>query len=124
VCYAGIDHFDARPDDQPRLTLKQAHRVLSRTGARVRLIPGDSLTALSYRANQLTGTQLLLISQLADTPELAKFWYYVPRMLAEPRLVLLQKASEPPNLPVFRRVHQHEIHRRVQAVRRPDRSAA
>jgi hypothetical protein len=122
--YAGIDQFEARPDDQPRLTLKQAHRVLSRTGASVRLIPGDSLTALSYRANQLMGTQLLLISQLADTPELAKAWFYVPRMLAEPRLVLLQGPSKAPNLAAFRRVYQHEIRGWVQAAGRPDRSAA
>ena len=124
VRYTGIDRFEARAVGHPRLTLKQAHQVLSSSGAIVRLIPGDGLTALSYRANQLVGTQLLLVSSLADTPELARAWYYVPRMLADPRLVLLQEASDSANPGGFRRVPQDEIRGWARAAGRAERSAA
>jgi hypothetical protein len=80
VWYTAIDRFDLR---QPvPLPLKEAYRQLQASGARLRLVPGDPLTALSRVANDLLGTQLVVVS--ADQPGdlLEAAWFYVPRMLA------------------------------------------
>jgi hypothetical protein len=95
IDYTGIDLFELRPADRlPGLSLKAAHRELSATGARVRLIPGDPFGALSRTANALTGTQLVLISGDQDRESLAKAWFYVPRMLSPGAQVFLE---EPPD---------------------------
>jgi hypothetical protein len=91
ISYAAIDLFEARPADQPAsLPLKEAYRLLKPTGARVRLTPGDPLSALSRTANELTGTDLLLIASDVDAASLAKAWFYVPRMLHAGSLVLIE----------------------------------
>ncbi len=103
VRYTGIDLFEARPADRPRLTLKQAHQTLTHSGATVRLVPGDGPTVLSRYANQLTGTQLLLVSLVADPQELGRAWYYIPRMLAAPGLVLSAAHLRPGESSGFRK---------------------
>lgn len=124
VRYTGIDLFEARPADRPRLTLKQAHRALAHSGATVRLIPGDGPGVLSRHANQLTGTQLLVVSVVCEPQELGRAWYYIPRMLAPPSLVLLQHISDAANPRGLATVPTDQMHRWGQAVRQPDRTAA
>ena len=52
VRYTGIDLFEARPATDAGLSLKDAHRILRATGAEIRLVPGDPLSALSRTASR------------------------------------------------------------------------
>lgn len=88
--YTGIDQFDARSKEQPRLLLKQAHATLRPRLAKAQLVPGDAASALSRVANALANTDLLLVSLLADRASLAAAWNWVPRMLNERSLVFLE----------------------------------
>ncbi len=76
--YTGIDLFETRPLGKS-LSVKQAYHRLSRTGASVRLVPGDAGPALIRTANALTEMDLVVID-LGDD-DLAKVWFYLPRML-------------------------------------------
>ena len=91
VRYTAIDLFEAREDAEAGLTLKEAYRQLKSTGARVQVVPGDPLSALSRVANSLTNTDLLLISGEQDEASLAAAWFYVPRMLHQNSHVLIEE---------------------------------
>ena len=95
VQYTGVDLFEAVPLEagaaRASLTLKEAHRRLTATGGKIRLVPGDPLTALRRVANALSGTQLLLISANTDEAALEQAWFYVPRMLNTDSLVLQER---------------------------------
>jgi len=92
VRYVGIDQFEARSAmDGPGVTLKMAHRLLHATGARVQLIPGDPWAALSRTANSLGPVDLMVVSGRLDPRQLARAWFYVPRLLHERSVVLLEK---------------------------------
>lgn len=93
IHYAGIDMFEARDPDSPRITLKQAHQQLRKLGVGVKLIPGDPYSALARAANGLTGTELLLISADQDPLSLERAWFYVPRMLSEGALVFVEEPA-------------------------------
>lgn len=81
VRYVGVDLFEMRPESLESLGLKDAHRHLAATGAKVKLIPGDPYSALARSANSLTGTDWILISSNIDAESLERAWFYVPRML-------------------------------------------
>jgi hypothetical protein len=121
VRYAGIDQFDARSAPQPKLTLKQAHRVLSGSGASIRLIPGDAFSALARCANQLQGTQLLLIAPDLELQSLEPAWMYVPRMLS-PDAIVLQAKRDTSGLS-FQRLSANEVAARANSHGRHRRSA-
>jgi len=91
IRYTAIDLFEARANKIPGLTLKEAHRVLSTTGAKTRVMPGDAPQMLPRMANQLTGTELLVISLDAGRETLDSCWFFIPRMLQPGSLVLLQE---------------------------------
>lgn len=108
--YSGIDLFEARGNgDGAGLTLKAAHSLLATTGAKVRLIPGDPLSALSRSANSLARQDLILISADQDRESLAKAWFYVPRMLHETTAVFLEEPGE--EATTLRRLTHEEIAR-------------
>lgn len=90
VRYTGTDLFEAG-SDRVCLPLKEAHRRLAATGAKIRLVPGNPLAALRRTANALSGTQLLLISADTDEAALQQAWFYVPRMLAEESLIVQER---------------------------------
>jgi hypothetical protein len=94
VFYTGVDWFDARTDDMPELTLKQAHRYLQTTGAQVRLVPGDPGRSVASVANAHQHTGLLIISPAVTDSMLAPAWFYVPRMLDQASVVLRERTSE------------------------------
>jgi hypothetical protein len=103
ICYTGVDQFEARTAaDGPGVTLKTAHRLLRATGARIRLLPGDPLMALSRAANGLAGTDLVVISAGHDPDVLAGAWFYLPRMLHGGSRVLVEEASRQGDGTVFR----------------------
>ena len=81
VAYTGLDWFDARNEDLPKLTLKQAHRELQSTGATVRLVPGDPARSVAAIANAHQHTGLLLLSSPVPDSMLAPAWFYFPRMI-------------------------------------------
>lgn len=94
--YTGIDAFELRPSDTPQLPLKQAHRMLANSGAKVQLVPGDPHTALSRAANTLLGTDLILVSADQVGESLDRAWYFVPRMLHGNSRILLEQVTGAP----------------------------
>ena len=117
VHYTGIDLFEARrPSDGPVTPLKTVYRSLRGTGARVRLLPGDVLTALSREANNLGGTDLLVISapQGAELP--AQAWFYIPRMLHRQSQLFVETVGPTDRSTIMRRVSNQEIIDRATAV--------
>jgi hypothetical protein len=91
VIYSGLDWFDARPSQMPRLTLKEAHRALHATGASVRLVPGAPAASLAAVANGHQNTDLILVSSAVSADELQSAWFYVPRMLHNQSVVLRER---------------------------------
>lgn len=89
--YTGIDLFEARDAARPGITIKLAHRLLKPLAGRVQLVPGDPFSALSRAANSLTQTELILISADQDQQSMQRAWFYLPRMLGERSLVLLEQ---------------------------------
>ena len=95
VWYTGIDLFESRPQ-RDGLDLKQAYKLLRPTGARVQLVPGDPLTALSRVANSLQRTDLLIISADISAESMKRAWFYVPRMLHATSQVFAEVPGEEP----------------------------
>jgi len=115
VEFTGIDLFEARPSTAPGMTLKRAHRELGKTGARVRLAPGEPALALARVANSLVGTDLVLIAADQDRDSLATAWYYLPRMVHEGSLVF--EETETAGRASLNLVRADEIARRAAAAR-------
>ena len=122
IRYAGIDLFEARTVPASGMSLKEAHRVLKATAARVQLIPGDPLSALTRTANALAGTDLLIISAGHEKASLDAAWFYVPRMLHSRTRVLMEAPGAAEKGPVLRAIERSEIDALASRSRR--RSAA
>jgi hypothetical protein len=122
--YTGIDLFDSRPAGQPKLSLKGAFHDLRATGATIRLVPGDPLSALSRTANALSGTDLLLVRGLQEPHSLAAAWKYVPRMIHGGTLVFVEQNADSPKNAAWRQVPAAEITRLATAAGRALRQAA
>jgi hypothetical protein len=91
IRYTGIDWFESRdPSQAAGLTLKEAHRKLSRLPAQVKLVPGEPASALSRVANILGEVDLLLLSSEIDAESLSAAWFYFPRLLHSETIVLRQ----------------------------------
>jgi len=92
IHFTGIDLFEARSAaDGPGVSLKLAHRQLSATGGKIKLVPGDPLSALARTANSLGNTDLLVISARQNPDEMAEAWFFVPRILAAEAVVFEEK---------------------------------
>jgi len=104
ITYAGIDLFEMGPGG---MKLKDTYCTLKGTGAKVRLIPGQFGTALPLKANELTGSDLIVISadQPAEPGSLG--WFYVPRMLHESTLVMIEERQG--DTTAFRKLSRLEI---------------
>jgi len=90
--FTGIDLFESRSSaDGPGVTLKLAHRLLKSTGARVLLLPGDPMAALSQGANAIGQVDLMVVSSRLDPGSLAAAWFYVPRLLTPQTQVFLEE---------------------------------
>ena len=113
--YTVIDPFEMVPGG---LSLKAAHQMLARTGARYRLIPGDPLAAMAATANSLPGQQLVILTIPAEPEVRAALWFYVPRLLADDALVYLADTSGPGASCVLRPVSREEVQARAAAARR------
>jgi hypothetical protein len=100
VSYTGLDWFDSRGDDLPKLTLKQAHRELQATGATVRLVPGEPARSVAAIANSHQHTGLLLLASPVPESTLAPAWFYFPRMI-DAESVVLRERIDAVNRPTF-----------------------
>jgi hypothetical protein len=110
VQYTGIDLFEARGDPtRPGLALKEAHRLLKATDARIRLLPGDPFSALARAANSSAETDLVIISADQDPVSLARAWFYLPRMLHSGSQVYQEEVRGPNQDVALRLVPAGEI---------------
>jgi hypothetical protein len=120
IRYVAIDLFEGRPKSSaPGLSLKEAHRVLKATGAKLQLIPGDPASALARSANSLQKIDLILIAAHHDEASMARAWFYLPRMLATHSAVYLEESAagaEPTT--TLQRVAPADIEARTVAARR------
>ena len=92
IQFTGIDLFESRSSaDGPGVTLKMAHRLLTATGARVQVVPGDPLSGLSRVANTLGQIDLIIFSPRLNPKQLARAWFYVPRLLHDRSQVLVEE---------------------------------
>jgi hypothetical protein len=118
VRYAAIDLFEARPADQQRLSLKEAHRLLKSTAAQAQLIPGEPATALARMANSLANVDLVLIAFSNSDASLEGAWFYVPRMLHGGSTVFRETADPSTGAGVPQVVEHGDIQSRAAAGRR------
>jgi hypothetical protein len=95
IRYTGIDMFDARVNENG-ISIKDAHKLLKPTGAKIQLIPGDPLANLARVANSLPSTDLLIISADHQSSITEPNWYYIPRMLHDHSLIFLQTETDAP----------------------------
>lgn len=108
--YTGIDLFEARePQDSPGLALKEAHRLLSKKAAKVRLAPGDPFSALARTANGLGACDLIVISAGICQDSLSRAWFYVPRLLHANTQVLWEQKDTTTGKLAFRSMAHSEI---------------
>jgi hypothetical protein len=94
VSYTLLDQFEARTPPDGGMSLKSAYRLLAKYRVRTRLLPGDPGITLARHANDLLGTDLLLISAVVDPASLDAAWYYVPRMLHPKSVILMEERIE------------------------------
>ena len=104
VNYTGLDWFDAREEDLPKLTLKDAHRRLQATGASIRLVPGEPGRSVASIANSHQHTGMLLLSSSVTDSSLASAWFYLPRMVDGESIVLRERldASHRPHFELLK----------------------
>jgi len=91
VWYTGIDLFEARPEGQQALPLKEAYRILRATDAGIRLVPGLPARSLASAANAHANTDLILLGPSVSMDDLRGAWFYLPRMLHERSIVLAER---------------------------------
>jgi hypothetical protein len=97
IHYTGIDLFEAhQAAGTASLSLKETYRLLRATSARIRLAPGDPLSALSRVANVLVGTDLIVISAGVNAQSLSQAWRFVPRMLHGGSQIYIQRETSTP----------------------------
>lgn len=91
--YVGIDMFEGRPE-QDGLKLKEAHKLLSSTGAKVKLVPGDAMMALPRVANSLADSDLIIIAEDQDRASVEAAWSWIPRMMNATSLLYWESKQE------------------------------
>ena len=90
IQFTGVDLFEARPVDQEKCSLIDAHRMFNETGVKAKLMPGDPYSALSRIANSISNADLLIVSADQDLECMEKAWFYVPRFLSEKAIILIE----------------------------------
>jgi hypothetical protein len=123
LAYTGIDLFEQRPSDCPGMSLKAAFAKMKFAGVKTRLVPGDPYSALSRAANQLSGTDLIVISADQDRDSLARAWFYFPRMMHAGTLVFLEEPAAK-GTTTYRPISPLEIERLAASANRTLRRAA
>lgn len=110
LSFTGIDLFEARRSTHGvGLPLKLVYRMLAKTGAKIRLVPGDAFSGIVRVANSLPCTDLIVISGCQERQLLDKAWYYFPRMMHDRTVVFLQKPCRIGESAPFDRIDAAEI---------------
>ena len=110
VYYTGVDLFEGRDVSHGvGLTLKTAHQKLTKTGAHVRLVPGDAFSGVARIANSLQELDLVVISGDQPAEILNRAWFYFPRMIHGRSQVFLQKPCELGDEAAYNRIDSEEI---------------
>jgi hypothetical protein len=91
--YIGVDLFEARPRQNPGLTLKRAYLDLLEWGISVRLIPGEVCQVLPLAANGLGPVDLVVISQEQRIAPDSRTWFYFPRIMRDESLVFEETSN-------------------------------
>jgi hypothetical protein len=113
IHYTGIDMFEARPiGDGPRLTLRDAHRLLKPTGARIQLVPGAAGDALARVANALNEVDAVIISAGNSPEQMQRAWFYLPRMV-HARTQFFEESQSPDGVASVRLLTADEVARLV-----------
>ncbi len=81
IKFTGIDLFESRPHGEIGLSLKEAHSLLRSEGLETRLLPGNPVQVLTRFANELRGTDLVLISASLESQTRDGAWHFLPRMM-------------------------------------------
>ncbi|MEM8677721.1 MAG: hypothetical protein AAGF97_00070 [Planctomycetota bacterium] len=90
ISYTGIDLFEA---SEGGLGIKQAHQLLHPLGADVRLVPGNAQVALTRCANELRGTDLVVIADSESAAGIDQVWHLVHRMLHKESQVWVEQTD-------------------------------
>ena len=94
VHYTGIDLFESREGGRSGLSLKLAFRALRPLDVQLRLAPGDPFAALSRYANYLAETDIVVISADQNMGPRDEAWSYLPRMLHQQSVVLVEQRTD------------------------------
>jgi hypothetical protein len=113
VSYTAIDLFDARPQMQSPLSVKQAHCFFASSGAKVQLVPGSMREGLARTANTLLGTDLVIFAEEAAPVSDSRLWFYLPRLLHSESRILQAHAGTEDTEPMFCKLSRAEIEQRV-----------
>lgn len=90
VHYVGLDRFESRNEgDPPGVTLKEAHRRLTRLG-QVQLVPGNVDTSLARLSNHLGTFDLILISADNDDRHAERCWFFLQRLTLATSLAFVE----------------------------------
>ena len=92
IRFTGIDLFEARPNDAS-FSLKHAHQLLQGQGYEVRLVPGDPAAALARCANDLRGTDLIVVSADAAS-QVMTVAHFLNRMLHKDSQIWVEQAGD------------------------------
>lgn len=93
VKFTGIDLFESRPQSDIGMSLKEAHARFRGERLEIRLLPGQPAQVLTRFANELRGTDLVLIAgdQASGVREHA--WHFLPRMLHKDSQVWIESQT-------------------------------
>lgn len=108
IHYTAVDPFESR-GGEGSLPLKVVHQKLSRTGAHIRLIPGDAFSGVARIANSLHGIDLVVVSGDQAPELLERAWFYFPRMLHNQSKLFLQKPCRPGQIAPYDQIGPEEI---------------
>jgi len=93
VHYVGLDLFEGRSEAGiPGSALKEVHRLLRGSGARVQLVPGNPSEELIRLANSLGKVDVLIMPAELDSPSFSRMWFFVPRMLHAQSRVFVERS--------------------------------
>lgn len=93
VRYVGLDLFESRAvGDPPGVTLKEAHRRLTKRCA-VQLVPGDVSGSLARICNHVGVFDMVLVANGIDTRSVERVWFFV-RRLVRPTSAVFEQATD------------------------------
>ena len=115
--------FETRPATSPGLSLKAAHSLLTPTGAACATGSWRPVLGTGRTANSLLDTDLVVIRADQDSESLERAWFYLPRMLHDNSVVLVEQPGREGQEGTYRVLDLLAI-RRLADAQTPRRSAA